>query len=246
MSQFTGYSGENFSKKCSTSLCGFYISNQIKNNHRIAILATFPDLDKNLPTATTSQNAVSLSSSNGKFLTMAIYRPNICLQNKLEALDSLLKKYKKATPEEARQHWNEQFEKSVTECTHLYRQGHCINITNCEIGLRTRTFHILAGSVLTVWSRVESLLATLTNSNQYRLQIIRVKTNDDQKIVGCVILNGCLKQIDSLLTTMSSGTRVQQHLVQSKISADEQKNEEIRLNEDLTHEIMLDFDFKNS
>jgi hypothetical protein len=190
---------------------GFYISNQTKNNHRIAILATMPDLSAANPAI--QNNQTTLSSI--KCQTMAIYRPNISLQNKLEALDSILKKYKKATPDEARQHWCEQYEKSARECTHLYRQGHCGNIQNCEIGLRTRTFHILAGSVLTVWSKVESLVSTLltNSSHQYRLQIIRVKTNDNQKIVGCVIPNRCLRQIDSLLSAMSFETRVQQHSI---------------------------------
>ena len=82
---------------------------------------------------------------------------------------------------------------------------------NCEVGLRTRRFHILAGSVLTVWTKVENLLSTLTGSSQFRLQIIRVKTDDNQKIVGCVIPTMCLKQIDVLLNSMSSRTYVQSH-----------------------------------
>ena len=112
---------------------------------------------------------------------------------------------------EARSHWIEQFQKSALECTHVYRQAHCVNARNCEVGLRTRKFHILAGSVLTVWTKVENLLSTLTGSSQFRLQIIRVKTDDNHKIVGCVIPNMCLKHIDSLLASMSSKTYMHNH-----------------------------------
>lgn len=104
--------------------------------------------------------------------------------------------------------WIEQYDLSKDECTHVYRQGHCPNIRNCEVGLRTRKYHVLAGSVLTVWSKIENLLSSLTGYNQFRLQIIRVKTNDNQKIVGCVIPNMCVKQIESVLSSMSSKTSV--------------------------------------
>jgi hypothetical protein len=74
----------------------------------------------------------------------------------------------------------------------------------------------LAGSVLTVWTKVETTLSNLTCSNQFRLQIIRVKTDDNQKIVGCVIPSMCLKQIDVLLCSMSSKFHVQIHQNENK------------------------------
>jgi hypothetical protein len=260
---------------------GFYISTQTKNSHRIAMLATLPDLTT--PATGSQTTATATLSAMERHHTLAVYRPNIGLQNKLEARESILKKYKRAaTAEEARGHWCEQYEHSVRECTHLYRQGHCSNAQNCEIGLRTRTFHILAGSVLTVWSRVESLVAQLlsphhhhsssgSNSSQYRLQIIRVKTNDGQKIVGCVIPNRCMRQIDELLCAMSSETRVQQHLAVAnpvvsssdsvgisddvkKEELDEKKSQDGVVEEEVDDGLCLsnftsgdffDFDFKN-
>jgi hypothetical protein len=181
---------------------GFYLSNQVKNSHRIAVLAVpFVPL---LPTTDAAK------CDEGSLL--AIYRPNTGLQVRQETPESLLKKYTKASPLEAKLHWNEQYFKSAQQCTHVYRQAYCVNMRNCEVGLRTRRFHILAGSVLTVWTRVENLLATLTGSSQFRLQIIRVKTDDDQKIVGCVIPTGCLRQTDALLSSMSDETRVKSHV----------------------------------
>ena len=110
---------------------------------------------------------------------------------------------KKISPTEVKSYWEEQYLKSAAQCTHIFRQAHCNNFRSCEIGLRTRKFHVLAGSVLNVWSKVETALSTLINQPQFRLQIIRVKTNDDRKIIGCVIPNHCLNQINSLLETMS-------------------------------------------
>ena len=182
------------------SLEGFYISNQIKNNHRIPILAISTPL-------TGAENP-----SCKKFCSLSIYRPNTGLQVRQETPESLNKKYKKVTLAEAKVHWNEQYHKSAVECTHVYRQAHCVNVRNCEVGLRTRRFHILAGSVLTVWTKVENVLSTLTGSSQFRLQIIRAKSDDNHKIVGCVIPNMCLKHIDSLLASMSSKTYVHNHI----------------------------------
>jgi hypothetical protein len=182
-------------KNTSSTPSGFYISNQVKNGHRLAVLA------------------ISAQGLNEKTKSFLIYRPNSGLQSRQETPESLLKKYKYVSSrEEVRSYWVEHYMKSASQCTHLFRQGHCTNIKSCEVGLRTRKFHVLAGSVLTVWTKVENVLCSLTGSSQFRLQIIRVKTNDNQKIVGCVIPSNCLKQIDSLLLSMSTNSYVHNHL----------------------------------
>lgn len=187
---------------------GFYISNQVKNNHRIPILAISSDsLAKS-----GASNAPGEEKPKSSVVYLSIYRPNTGLQVRQETPESLAKKYKRVSPTEAKAYWNEQYVKSATECTHVFRQGHCTNVRSCEIGLRTRKFYILAGSVLAVWSKVESVLSSLTGCSQFRLQIIRVKTNDDNKIVGCVIPTMCLKQINSLLQLMSAKTYSQSHV----------------------------------
>ena len=80
----------------------------------------------------------------------------------------------------------------------------CKNQRNCEIGLRNRKYHILAGSVLIVWARIENILCSLLGSQQCRLQIIRIKTTSDQKIVGCVLPTTCLKQVENLIQSLST------------------------------------------
>lgn len=54
----------------------------------------------------------------------------------------------------------------------------------CEIGLRTRTYHVLSGSVLSVWSKVENVLTSLPGGNSSKMQIIRLRTDDKRRIVG--------------------------------------------------------------
>ena len=55
------------------------------------------------------------------------------------------------------------------------RQGKCRNSTSCVVGLRHRTYHILSGSVLGVWTHIEGVFARHSTHNP-RMQIIRVRT----------------------------------------------------------------------
>ena len=66
------------------------------------------------------------------------------------------------------------------------RKGNCKRITlgiGCEVGRRQRTFHILCGSVLSVWSKLEALLAGQPGANS-KVQIVRCRKSDDSRIVG--------------------------------------------------------------
>lgn len=67
----------------------------------------------------------------------------------------------------------------------MYRKGGCRKAATgqgCEFGLRTRFYWVLCGSVLSVWSKVESVLVSLNSSS--RMQIIRLRTEDNQRVVG--------------------------------------------------------------
>lgn len=71
-----------------------------------------------------------------------------------------------------------------TRC--LYRRGNCKKASvglQCEIGLRCRTYYVLCGSVLSVWTKVEGVLASVSGSNM-KMQIVRLRTEDGQRIVG--------------------------------------------------------------
>ena len=49
--------------------------------------------------------------------------------------------------------------------------------------MRKRTCYVLAGSVLSVWSKLEAILSTQVGSSP-KMQIIRLKLDDGNKIVG--------------------------------------------------------------
>lgn len=67
-----------------------------------------------------------------------------------------------------------------------FRRGNCKNVTlglDCEVGLRRRTYNVLAGSVLSVWTRVENILQAKTGHNT-KMQVVRLRTAEGIKIVG--------------------------------------------------------------
>lgn len=106
-----------------------------------------------------------------------LYRPNTGLQLRQESLGELEKKYKKVSADEAEPHWTQQYEASVDTCSHAYWSGNCKNSTlgiDCEVGLRRRSYNVLAGSVLSVWSRVENVLAARSGHNS-KMQVIRLR-----------------------------------------------------------------------
>lgn len=51
---------------------------------------------------------------------------------------------------------------------------------DCEVGLRRRSYNVLSGSVLSVWSRVESILATRSAHNT-KMQVVRLRTDEGLK-----------------------------------------------------------------
>jgi hypothetical protein len=104
-----------------------------------------------------------------------------------ETRSELLKKYKKTTEEGAKSAWEAQHSASERVCSHAYWRGNCRSAGNCEVGLRRRTYHVLAGSVLAIWSRVEAVLAQRANA---KMQVVRLRTAEGFKIVGNVLLKG--------------------------------------------------------
>uniref|UniRef100_A0A8C3VKM9 Protein strawberry notch homolog 1 n=1 Tax=Catharus ustulatus TaxID=91951 RepID=A0A8C3VKM9_CATUS len=144
---------------------GFYLSLQIRNNKKTAIL---------------------VKEVNPKKKLFLIYRPNTGKQLKLETCADLKKKYKKVPSEDALPHWLEQYNSSADTCTHAYWRGNCKKAglgLVCEVGLRCRTYYVLCGSVLSVWTKVEGVLASVSGTN-VKMQIVRLRTEDGQRIVG--------------------------------------------------------------
>lgn len=80
------------------------------------------------------------------------------------------------------------------------------------MGLRRRTYYVLAGTVLSVWARVENILSACVGHNN-KMQVIRLRTANGKKIVGTVIPKNCL---DALIQSLSSDAeRVEEQICNS-------------------------------
>ncbi len=89
---------------------GFYLSHQVRNNKKTAVLAV----------AMERKHRTSASSRFKTEKTFVIYRPNTGQQVRQETLSDLKKKYLKVSMDEAEPHWNEQFASSANRCSHAY------------------------------------------------------------------------------------------------------------------------------
>uniref|UniRef100_A0A8C5LUG7 Protein strawberry notch homolog 1 n=1 Tax=Leptobrachium leishanense TaxID=445787 RepID=A0A8C5LUG7_9ANUR len=168
---------------------GFYLSLQIRNNKKTAIL---------------------VKEINPKKRLFLVYRPNTGKQLKLETLSDLKKKYKKVISDDACAHWKEQYNSSADICTHAYWRGNCKKASLglvCEIGLRCRTYYVLCGSVLSVWTKVEGVLASVSGTN-VKMQIVRLRTEDGQRIVGLIIPANCVSSLVALLSTSDQSQQI--------------------------------------
>ncbi|KAM0733955.1 Protein strawberry notch [Formica fusca] len=175
---------------------GFYLSHQIRNGKQTAILAIVVDSGKK-------------KTESKKDQLYMVYRPNTGLQLRQETLGELEKKYKKVSADEAEPHWTQQYEASVNTCSHAYWSGNCKNATlglmDCEVGLRRRSYNVLAGSVLSVWSRVENVLAARSGHNS-KMQVVRLRTDEGLKIVGTLIPKSCMEALRQALSSDAENT----------------------------------------
>nr|CAH0110931.1 unnamed protein product [Daphnia galeata] len=138
-----------------------------------------------------------------------ISRPNTGLQLRQESLAEIKKKYKKVEPNDAKPLWVDLFASSKTECIHtywyisqFYKYGKCRQKTmgiDCQFGLRQRSYNVLSGSVLSVWTKVESVLSSNFGG---KMQVVRLRSGGI-RIVGTVVPSSCMPQIIKLLTEES-------------------------------------------
>uniref|UniRef100_A0A3Q3WQI6 Protein strawberry notch homolog 1 n=1 Tax=Mola mola TaxID=94237 RepID=A0A3Q3WQI6_MOLML len=171
---------------------GFYV--QMRNNKKTAIL---------------------VKEVNTKKRLFLVYRPNTGRQLKLETYADIKKKFKKVLSEDAKQHWTEQYKSSAQICSHAYWRGNCKKASvglQCEIGLRCRTYYVLCGSVLSVWNEVELVLTPVGGTN-VKVQIVRLRTEDGQRIVGLIIPANC---VSALINKLSTSDQCQQLAVQEQ------------------------------
>jgi len=181
-------------KELSDSEQGFWLSHQVRNSKKTAILAIMAESTK------TKKGKEKKDSSKLFF----VYRPNTGQQVKQETLAELKKKYKKVTADECQEHWNKQFESSAKTCSHAFWKGNCKNKSigmECEVGLRRKSYNVLTGSVLSVWTKVESVL---TNDGQKKgqhakMQVVRMRLDEGRRIVGTLIPGSAMDQLVKVL-----------------------------------------------
>ncbi|XP_069557110.1 protein strawberry notch homolog 1 isoform X2 [Brachyistius frenatus] len=171
---------------------GFYV--QMRNNKKTAIL---------------------IKELNTKKRLFLVYRPNTGRQLKLETYTDIKKKFKKVMSEDAKQHWTDQYKSSAKICSHAYWRGNCKKASvglQCEVGLRCRTYYVLCGSVLSVWNELEEVLTPVSGTN-VKVQIVRLRTEDGQRIVGLIIPANC---VSPLINKLSTSDQCQQLAVQEQ------------------------------
>jgi len=178
-------------KECGGESEGFWLSHQVRNGKKTAILAVMDEGSRNPKKGKENKEANKL---------FFVYRPNTGQQVKQETLTELKKKYKKVSADECQEHWNKQYESSAKTCSHAFWKGNCKNRMGgmeCEVGLRRKTYNVLTGSVLSVWTKVESVL---TNDGQKKgqhakMQVVRMRLEEGRRIVGTLIPSSAMEQL---------------------------------------------------
>ncbi|XP_011404218.2 PREDICTED: protein strawberry notch homolog 1-like isoform X2 [Amphimedon queenslandica] len=158
---------------------GFYLSTKPRNEKNVAVMLKV--------------------SKEGSDLYL-VHRPNTGVQSRCETLVSVLKKYKRCDPEDAMKWWTLQYESTLTSCSHSYWQGKCRSSTPthpCEVGMRRRTYYVLAGSLLGIWIHLENVFLRHP-THAHKMQIVRVHTSQ-KKIIGILIPSVCVLDLTATL-----------------------------------------------
>ncbi|OAF66356.1 hypothetical protein A3Q56_05930, partial [Intoshia linei] len=178
-------------KESISDLDGFYILKSDINTKKIIIYAKF--VDKNI-------------SNDSKCI---IYRPNTGKCNKKMKLDAMKRNYVKIDNEKAKTYWEWFYEASSIQCIHKFRKGACRQLKmgmKCENGMRFRTYNVLSGSVLSVWKTIEKSLFRM--NYDAKIQIVRLVTTSDKRVVGCLIPNSVLNVLETMLEEESKSTKI--------------------------------------
>ncbi|KAG8003558.1 Protein strawberry notch-like protein 2 [Nibea albiflora] len=191
---------------------GFYLSLKLRGNNPCVLLA-----------------------EQGRGKNLVVYKPNIGKQAHPESLDNLQQRYRKVTPEEARDSWESQFNFSFRKCSHANWNGKCKKIEEgqeCLQGMRLRQYHMLCGALLRVWKRVSDVVSDITSSSI--LQIVRLKTKQHNKQVGIKIPENCVARVREELLIMDEEVKKrrkekeQQRLEEERRRKLEQDNKHLR------------------
>nr|XP_057928756.1 protein strawberry notch homolog 2 [Doryrhamphus excisus] len=197
---------------------GFYLSMKLRGNQPCVLLA-----------------------EQGRGKNFIVYKPNIGKQTHPESLDNLQQRYRKTTPEEAKDNWESQFSFSLKKCSHANWNGKCKKTEEgqeCFQGMRLRQYHMLCGALLRVWKRVSDVVSDITSSSI--LQIVRLKTKQHNKQVGIKIPEICVARVREELILMDEEVKrrrkerekqaLEQRLAEERRRKMEQENKHLLAN----------------
>ncbi|KAK4471151.1 hypothetical protein MN116_005546 [Schistosoma mekongi] len=191
---------------------GFYLPSVVSGNKIvIPILAVYVK----------TRSTRSISSTESKLYR--IYRPNTGMQARPVELEKLRERYTRVSnPSDCQEPWSRIFKESAKRCIHMLLHGFCSSTTQnrtlCEVGLRTRNYYVLSGSVLNVWARIEPVLQLRSNSARC-MQVVRLKSKDGKRIIGSLIPQECVQDVlaclslppDTVQTLSSNGNFVKKY-----------------------------------
>uniref|UniRef100_A0A5K4F4Y8 Protein strawberry notch homolog 1 n=2 Tax=Schistosoma mansoni TaxID=6183 RepID=A0A5K4F4Y8_SCHMA len=172
---------------------GFYLPSAVSNNKIV------------IPVLAVYVKTRTMRSTNKPDLKLyRIYRPNTGMQARPIELEKLQERYTRVSnPSDCQEPWSRIFKESARRCIHMLLHGFCSSTmqsrTLCEVGLRTRNYYVLSGSVLNVWARIEPFLQMRSNSSRC-MQVVRLKSKDGKRIIGSLIPQECVQDVLACLS----------------------------------------------
>uniref|UniRef100_A0A3B4AY30 SBNO alpha/beta domain-containing protein n=1 Tax=Periophthalmus magnuspinnatus TaxID=409849 RepID=A0A3B4AY30_9GOBI len=157
-----------------------------------------PDDGFYVQTRNNKKTAILVKEVNPKKRLFLVYRPNTGRQLKLESYVEIKKKFKKVMTLSDQAALDGSVQVVGTNL-----RGNCKKASvglQCEVGLRCRTYYVLCGSVLSVWNELEEVLTPVSGTN-VKVQIVRLRTEDGQRIVGLLIPANCVSPLINKLST---------------------------------------------
>lgn len=98
-------------------------------------------------------------------------------------------------PSSMAQIWRECYQQTANKCIHEYTNGFCSEGLDgsCLTGRRLLELFILSGPVLAVWNSIQDILHQVDKAS--RIQIVRLRTSDRERIVGILIPSNCAQTL---------------------------------------------------
>uniref|UniRef100_A0A7S3JZA5 Strawberry notch AAA domain-containing protein n=1 Tax=Aureoumbra lagunensis TaxID=44058 RepID=A0A7S3JZA5_9STRA len=147
--------------KQTTPMNGFWIS---KKDHPVA--------KRKMPVL--AIEAKSLTPGQATNASIRIYRPGTGVWN-MSAID-LLQKYKRATDDEIKDIWENDFEHYAKVCSHGSKCKHGID---CEVGKRIIHHDVIKGSLLRAMREAEKAISAAHGIANHRLKVMRVTETEE-------------------------------------------------------------------